>query len=176
MALGATIYTFNIELADSDRDVYRALDLRHPSESEEHFLTRVLAYCFEFEEGIAFSNGLFEPDQPTIAIHDLTGALRVWIDVGTPEAARLHRGSKAAPRIVVYTHKEPGAWLARLAGERIHRREALELNAIDRDWLAALAGKLERRMSFSLTISERHVYLSIGEETLATVIHRLQAP
>jgi uncharacterized protein YaeQ len=179
MALGATIYTFNIELADSDRDVYRELDLRaarHPSESEEHFLTRVLAYCFEFEEGIAFSNGLFEPDQPTIAIHDLTGALRVWIDVGTPEAARLHRGSKAAPRIVVYTHKEPGAWLARLAGERIHRREALELNAIDRDWLAALAGKLERRMSFSLTISERHVYLSIGEETLATVIHRLQAP
>lgn len=179
MALGATIYTFDIALANLDRDMTQTLDLRvarHPSESPEHFLMRVLAYCFEFEEGIAFSNGLFEPDQPTIAIHDLTGALRVWIDVGTPEPARLHKASKAAPRVAVYTHKEPGAWMARLAAERIHRRETLELNAIDRDWLATLVGKLERRMSFSLTISEGHVYLSIGDETLASVLSKLQFP
>ena len=179
MALGATIYTFDIALANLDRDMTQTLDLRvarHPSESPEHFLTRVLAYCFEFEEGIAFSNGLFEPDQPTIAIHDLTGALRVWIDVGTPEPARLHKASKAAARVAVYTHKEPGAWMARLAAERIHRRETLELHAIDRDWLATLVGKLERRMSFSLTISEGYVYLSIGDETLASVISKLQFP
>ena len=65
MALGATIYLFNIELADSDRGIYQALELRvarHPSESADYFLTRLLAYCFEYTEGIAFSNGLFEPD------------------------------------------------------------------------------------------------------------------
>src|SRR5580693_10188232 len=101
MALGATVYNFNVELADSDRGVYQPLDLRvarHPSETEDHLLTRVLAYCLEYTEGIAFSNGLFESDQPTIAVRDLTGALRVWIDVGAPDAPRLHRAAKLAPR------------------------------------------------------------------------------
>jgi uncharacterized protein YaeQ len=160
MALGATIYTFNIELADSDRGVYQSLQLRvarHPSESEEYFLTRILAYCLEYAEGISFSNGLFEPDEPTIAIRDLTGVLNAWIDVGAPEAARLHRASKAAPRVAVYTHKDAVQLAARLGSERIHRVEALELYALDREWLAKLAAKLVRRMEFSLTVAERHV-------------------
>ncbi len=176
MALGATIHTFDIDLADSDRGVYQPLELRvarHPSESAEYFLTRVLAYCCEYTEGIAFSNGLFDPDEPTIAIRDLTGVLRTWLDVGSPDAPRLHRASKAAPRVVVYTHKDPASWVARLSGERIHRSEALELYALDRTWLAALASRLERRMSFSLTISERHLYLSLGEETLSCVVERV---
>ena len=179
MALGATIYVFGIDLADADRGVYQPLELRvarHPSESTEYFLTRVLAYCFEYTEGIVFSNGLFAPDEPTLAVRDLTGQLRVWIEVGAPEAARLHRASKAAPRVVVYTHKDPGPWLARLAGERIHRAEALEVYALDRTWLESIAAKLERRMAWSLTVSERHVYLSIEEETLACVIERIVIP
>jgi uncharacterized protein YaeQ len=176
MALGATIYTFDIQLANSDRSVYQPLELRvarHPSESETYFLTRVLAYCFEYEEGIAFSNGLSEPDEPSIAIRDLTGALQVWIDVGSPEAARLHRAGKAAPRVVVYTHKDPRQLATRLAGERIHRVEALELYALDQTWLAALAAKLERRMTMSLTVAEQHVYLSLGDQTLPCVIEKI---
>ena len=176
MALGATIHAFNIDLADSDRGVYQRLEprvARHPSETAEYFLTRVLAYCFEYTEGIVFSNGLFEPDQPTIAVRDLTGVLRAWIDVGAPEAARLHRASKAAPRVAVYTHKDAGQLAARLSVERIHRVEALELYAFDREWLAKVAAKLARRMEFSLTIAERHVYLSLGEETLSCVIERI---
>src|SRR6202021_2158291 len=163
MALGATIYVLSIELADSDRGVYQPLQLRmarHPSESEEFFLTRMLAYCLEYTEGISFSNGLYEPDEPAIAVRDLTGVLRVWIDVGAPEAARLHRASKAAPRGVAYTQKAPGQLGARLGMERIHRVEALELYALDRQWLADLATKLARRMEFSLTVAEHHVYLS----------------
>ena len=78
--------------------------------------------------------------------------------------------------VVVYTHKDPGPWLARLAGERIHRAESLEIYALDRAWLQALAAKLERRMSWSLTVSEQHVYLSLGEETLACVIERIAIP
>jgi uncharacterized protein YaeQ len=175
VALGATVHVFNIELADSDRGVYQPLELRvarHPSETAEYFLTRILAYCFEYTEGIVFSNGLFEPDEPTIAVRDLTGVLRAWIDVGAPEAARLHRASKAAPRVVIYTHKDAGQLAARLSMERIHRVEALELYALDREWLAKVAAKLARRMEFSLTVAERHVYLSLGEETLSCVIER----
>ena len=176
MALGATIYVFNIELANSDRGVYQSLQLRvarHPSESEEYFLTRILAYCMEYTEGISFSNGLFEPDEPTIAVRDLTGALGAWIDVGAPEAPRLHRASKAAPRVAVYTHKDAGQLAERLSLERIHRIEALELYALDRDWLAHLSAKLTRRMDFSLTVAEQHAYLSLGEETLPCVIERI---
>jgi len=176
MALGATIYVFDIELANSDRGVYESLELRvarHPSEAPDYLLTRVLAYCLEYTEGIAFSNGLSEPDEPAIAVRDLTGALRVWIDVGAPEAARLHRASKAAPRVAVYTHKDAAQLATRLAGERIHRVEALELYAFDREWLANLVERLTRRLAFTLTVSEQHLYLSLGEETLSSVVQRI---
>ena len=122
MALTATIYSFGIELADSDRNVYESLALRvarHPSESEEYLLTRVLAYALEFTEGIEFSRGLSEPDEPAISVRDLTGAIRSWIDIGTPDAGRLHKACKAAPRVAVYTHKDPAQLISRLAGERI---------------------------------------------------------
>ena len=176
MALGATLYVFKIDLADSDRGVYQPLELRvarHPSETEDHLLARVLAYCLEYTEGIAFSNGLFESDQPTIAVRDLTGVLRVWIDVGAPEAARMHRAAKLAPRVVIYTNKDAAPLAARLAAERIHRVEALELYAVDRTWLARLAASLVRRMEFTLTVAERHIYLTLGEETLEGVIERV---
>ena len=85
MALTATIYTFNIELADADRGVYETLDLRiacHPSETEEYLVTRLLAYCLEYSEGIEYSKGLSDPEDPTISVRDLTGAPVVGASVG----------------------------------------------------------------------------------------------
>jgi uncharacterized protein YaeQ len=175
MALTATIHTFDIELADADRHVYESLALRvarHPSESAEYLVTRVLAYALEFTEGIAFSRGLSEPDEPAIAVRDLTGAARVWIDVGLPDADRLHRASKAVPRVAVYTHRDPALLVERLAGARIHRVEALEVHAIDRALVAALAARLARRMAFTLSVSDRHLYVSIGAETLVGEVSR----
>lgn len=177
MALGATIYVFEIELADSDRGVYESFELRaarHPSEAPDYLITRVLAYCLEYTEGISFSNGLSAPDEPTIAVRDLTGALRAWIDVGAPSAERLHRASKAAPRVAVYTHKDVTQLVARLRGERIHRIDELELYALDRDLLANLEARLTRRMVFSLTVMEKHLYLSVGEESLTGIIERVE--
>ena len=176
MALSATLYVFDITLSDSDRGIYETLELRvarHPSETEHYLLTRVLAYCLEYAEGIAFSNGISDPDEPAIAVRDLTGALRVWIDIGAPQAARLHKASKAAPRVAVYTHKDAQQLAARLAAERIHRLEDLELYAIDPELLDALARRLERRMTFTLTVSDQHLYLSLGDDTLTAVIQRV---
>ena len=175
MALTATIYTFDIELADSDRHVYESLALRvarHPSESEGYLLTRVLAYALEFTDGIEFSRGLFEPDAPAIAIRDLTGAIRSWIDIGMPDASRLHRAGKAAARVAVYTHKDPALLVRQLARQRIHRVEALELYAVDPSLLDALATRLERRMGFSLAVSDRSLYLTIGGDSLGGVVSR----
>lgn len=175
MALTATIYNFRIELADSDRQVYESLALRvarHPSETEEYLLTRVLAYALEFTEGIEFSRGLSEPDEPAISVRDLTGALRSWIDIGTPDAGRLHKACKAAPRVAVYTHRDPAQLIGKLAGERIHRAEALEVYGIDRGLVSALVARLERRMAFDLSVNDRELYLSIGGDTLTGAISR----
>ena len=179
MALTATIYNFDIELADTDRHVYQTLALRvarHPSESEEYLVARLLAYLLEFAEGIEFSRGVSEPDEPAIAVRDLTGAITAWIDIGTPDAARLHKASKTAGRVAVYTHKDPAQFLKQLAGERIHRAEALELYAIDRGLVNALVARLERRVAFSLSVTERELYLSIGTDNLTGSVVRLQRP
>jgi uncharacterized protein YaeQ len=177
MALGAVVYNFDVELADNDRNVYESLALRvarHPSESEEHMLARLLAYLLEFEDGIQFSGGVSEPDEPAVAVRDLTGAIRVWIDVGTPNAARLHKASKVADRVVVYTHKAPTKFLKQLAGERIHRAEALELHAIDRTLVRALVARLDRRVSFSLSVTDHELYVSIGVDNLTGEVLQLR--
>lgn len=179
MALGATIYIFNIELADSDCAVYETLNLRvaqHPSETTDYLLTRVIAYCLEYAEGIAFSKGLSDASDPAIAIRDLTGALQGWIDIGLPEPERLHRASKAAPRVVVYTHRDPEQWAAKLADAKIYRAEQLEVFVLDRAWLSQLVARLERRMQFSLTRSGGGIYLTVGDATLHTELARGVSP
>ena len=176
MAQTATIYNFDIELADSDRNVYESLALRvarHPSESEEYLVTRVLAYLLEYCEGIEFSRGISDPEDPAIAVRNLTGAMVTWIEIGTPDAARLHKASKAAARVVVYTHKDPDQFVRRLAGEKIHRGDDLELYAIDRALIASLAERLNRRVGFSMTIADRELFISIGDDTLTGRVSRL---
>ena len=169
MALTATIYTIEIDLADNDRGAYESLSLRvarHPSESEEYLVTRLLAYALEYAEGIEFSRGISDPDEPTISVRDLTGRVTVWVEIGNPDASRVHRASKASPRVTIYTHKDPKQLVDRLAGERIHRAEEIEVWAVDRAFIAQVAARLDRRMSFSLSVTDRELLLSIGSETL----------
>ncbi len=175
VAQTATIYNFDVELADVDRGVYESLALRvacHPSETSEYLLTRVLAYCLEYTEGISFSKGLAEPNEPALTVRDLTGALQLWVEVGAPDAERLHRASKAVPRVAVYTHRDPALLVRQLAGERIHRAEALELYGIDRDLLAGLAERLERRTRLVLSVTDRQLFVEIGGATLQGAVTR----
>ena len=146
---------------------------RHPSESEERLVARVLAYALEYVDGIAFSSGgVSDPGEPAIAVRDLTGTMRVWIDVGTPDAARLHKAAKATPRVVVYTHKNPERLVANLKGERIHRAEDVEIHAIDYRLIDAIVARLDRRMAFALSVADRELFLSIGTETLTGAVVR----
>src|SRR6187200_1720724 len=118
-----------------DRRVYETLDLRvarHPSETAEYMLVRILAYCLEYQEGIALTEGVSSGDEPALLVRDLTGRMTAWIEVGMPDAARLHRGSKHAGRVVVYTHRDTRKLLEQLAGERIHRAEDIPIRAFDR--------------------------------------------
>ena len=177
MALTATIYNLEVQLADADRGVYESLAFKvaqQPSESDEHMMARVLAYCLEYTEGIGFSKGIAEPEEPALFVRDLTGALRVWIDIGSPDAARLHKASKAAPRVVVYTHKDPAQLVRALDGERIHRADQLELYALDRGLIDALVARRDRRTRFDLTVTDGHFYVNADGETLEGTIARIQ--
>jgi len=169
MALTATIHQFTVALSDVDRGVYETLSVkaaRHPSESAEYLWTRVLAYCLEYAEGIAFSRGLSDPDEPALLVRDLTGALKTWIEVGVPDAARLHKAAKAAPRVAVYMHKDPAPVLRALAEARIHRATEIEVYAFDRDFIGALVSRLDRRVDLDLSVTDRHLFLTIGGATL----------
>src|SRR3954471_15592260 len=153
MALGATLYHFQIDLSDVDRGVYQALDLRvarHPSETMRYLLARVLAYCLCYEEGIAFSKGLSTTEEPAVWSHDPQGALRLWIEIGTPSADRLHKASKAAPRLVVFTQHDPRL-LVREAGTRdIHKADQIEVYALDPRFLNQLGELTERNAKWTL--------------------------
>jgi uncharacterized protein YaeQ len=176
MALSATIYVFTVRLANADRGVYENFEIRiarHPSETAEFLLTRLLAYCLEYTEGIVFSRGLSDPDEPALAVRDLTGALQAWIDIGTPEAARIHKASKAAPRVAIYVHRDTAAWLERIGGERIHQAQRVEIYALDRELVAALVARLERRMALDVSVSERTLYVSIADTTLTGALEAL---
>jgi uncharacterized protein YaeQ len=177
MALTATIFNLDVELADTDRGVYESLSFKvaqQPSESDEHMMARVLAYCLEYTEGIGFSKGIADPEDPALFVRDLTGALRVWIDIGSPDAARLHKAGKAAPRVAVYTHKDPAQLLRALDGERIHRGEALELYALDRELIAELVARRDRRTKLDVTVTQGHLYVTIDGETYEGTVERIE--
>ncbi len=175
MAIGATIHTFTVQLADIDRGVYDELTLRvarHPSETDAFMLTRVLAYCLEFEEGIAFSEGVSSTDEPAVLVRDMTGALVAWIEVGAPDAARLHTGSLAADRVAVYTHRDPNKVAAVWAGKKIHRADEISLYSFDPGFVDAAVRGLERRNTMTVSITERRLYFELNGLTLETEVHR----
>jgi uncharacterized protein YaeQ len=175
VALTSTIYSFDIDLADSDRGCYETIALRlarHPSESEEYLLARLLAYCLEYAEGIAFSSGLSDPDEPTLAIRDLTGVVRTWIEIGSPDADRLHKASKAADRVAVYTHKDPGQLLKQWAGRRIHRADQIEVYSFDRSFIATLVARLDRRMGLTVSVSDRHLFIALNDVSFESDLTR----
>jgi uncharacterized protein YaeQ len=174
----ATIYQFSIDLADMNRGVYETLELRvarHPSETTEYMLVRVLAYCLEYEEGIALTEGVSSGDEPALVVRDLTGRLTAWIEVGMPDAARLHRGSKQAGRVAVYTHRDVRQLLGQLSGQKIHRAAEIPIRAFDRGTIDDIASTLDRRTSMSLSVTDGELYLAVarGTYTLSMAEHRL---
>lgn len=177
MALTATIFHVTVELADIDRGVYETLELKlaqHPSETIEYMVARLLAYCLEYGEGIEFTQGLSSGDEPAVLVRDLTGRVTAWIEVGLPDADRLHRASKTGARVAVYTHRDPRLLAAELEGKKIHRRDELAMFALDRRFVADLAAHLDRRTELSLSVTEGHLYAGVSGKTLTSVLEPIR--
>lgn len=175
MAIGATIHTFDVQLADVDRGVYEDFSLRvarHPSETDLYMVTRLLAYCLEYEEGIGFAaGGVSSTDEPAVLVRDLTGLITAWIEIGAPDAARLHFGSKLADRVAVYTHRDPAKLLESWAGKTIHRSEDIVVRSFDPGFVEQIAAALGRRNSLSVSRTEGHLFLEVGDASFSSEVH-----
>jgi uncharacterized protein YaeQ len=181
MALTATVYHVEIDLSDIDRNVYENLDLRiarHPSESMPYFLSRTIAYALLYEEGIAFSKGgLSSADEPPLTIRDLQGNLRVQVEIGVPSADRLHKASKASPRLVVFT-SEPRRLQREAESREIHKADQVEVYALEPKFLDRLGELTDRNAKWTLMRQEDQVYVTVGKETVSGTVTRqaLAAP
>lgn len=173
MGLPSTIHRFHVQLADTGRSVYEDLDLRvarHPSETMPFLLTRVLAFCIAWEPGIAFSNGLCEPDEPALWVKDLTGTIQAWIEVGLPAPERLHKASKSVDRVIVFPHRPVELLVRQCEGARIHRAEAIRVVALEPAFLDQLATRIDRTSRWDVSIHDGHMFLTTGGVALDTTI------
>ncbi|WP_427870820.1 YaeQ family protein [Leucobacter luti] len=174
MAIGATIHTCEVQLADVDRGVYEELSLRiarHPSETDAFMVTRLLAYCLEYEEGIAFgAGGISSTEEPAVLVRDLTGAVTHWIEVGAPDWQRLHHGMKLAGRASVYTHRDPERLLPNWDGKGIHRAEQLRIRSFAPAFIEAAVSELARRNTVTVSVTEGQLYLELNGTALDTEI------
>ena len=175
MALQATVYHLRIELSDVDRGVYESLDLRvarHPSESMPYLLTRVIAYALLYEEGIAFGKGLSATEEPALWIKDLQGTVRAWIEVGTPAADRLHKASKAAPRVVVFTQHDPRLLVEAAASRAIHKVHQIEVYALEPAFLEELAALTDRNSRWTLLRNDGLLFVTVGDKSISGAVTR----
>jgi uncharacterized protein YaeQ len=128
--------------------------------------TRVLAYVLEHEEGIAFGGGVSTVDEPAVWMRHGDGRVAHWIDIGGPSAERLHRASKLAERVTIYTHKDP-TLLRREAEKRgVHRGERILVYALPAAFVDGLADGLGRANAWEVLRSDGHLYVTVGGRTL----------
>lgn len=176
MAPNATLFRFELTVSDVDRSVYETLDLRvarHPSETMRFMLTRTLAYALSWEEGIAFSKGgLSSTDEPPVAVRDLTGVLLAWIDIGAPSAERLHKASKAARRVALFTASDLVALRREVEAREVRGAEAIEVFRLTTDFLDALEPHVEKRTQMEVVRNDGVLYVTIGATTIEGPITR----
>jgi uncharacterized protein YaeQ len=177
VALTATILKFRIQLSDVDRGVYETLELRvaqHPSETDAFLVTRVVAYALESgPEGLEMGRGVSTPEDPAIWRRDLTGTIELWVEVGNPSPERLHRASKAAQAVAVYTHKDAEMLQRRVAQARVHRAEEIALYAVASELVDPLCELLGRQNDWSIVRTGADVYVTVGERSISGQITRM---
>lgn len=168
MTLTSTLYRFTVDLSDVDRNLYQTLEFRaalHPSESLPFFVTRILAYCLNIQEGLEFSGGISTPDDPALRVMGLTGGVDLWIDIGNPTAKRIHKASKSAKKVLIYTHKDGQKLVEDFKTEEVHRLEAIEIHGLDPRFLNALGATLDRDNHWEITRNEGELYVGVGKES-----------
>jgi len=174
MALKATIHKAQLQIADMDRHVYgdHALTIaRHPSETDERMMIRVLAYALnvtadDLNGRLEFTKGLSDVDEPDLWQLDLTGEVQHWIDLGQPDERRLMKAHGRARRVSVYSFaSSTPVWWAGIE-TKLTRAPRLAVWQIPAEQSQALAALAERSMQLQVSIQDGSIYVSTANASV----------
>src|SRR5690606_9036867 len=178
MALRATIYKADLHIADSDRHYYGSHALtvaRHPSETDERMMVRLVAFGLHAQEGLAFTKGLSDTDEPDLWLKDLTGAIDLWLEVGQPDERRILKACGRAEQVVVYCYggHASAVWWAAVRHE-LARARNLRVVCLPAGQTRELGELAERTMDLHVNIQDGTVFVSAdkGQVTVEPEVWR----
>lgn len=174
MALKATIFKASVQISDTDRHYYHnhALTLaRHPSETDERMMVRLLAFALHAHEALVFGKGLSTDDEPDLWQKDLTGAIDLWIDVGLPDDKRLRKACGRSTQVLVYCYGGSGAqqWRDQIAST-VERTRNLTVRKVAQADSQAMAKLAQRSMDLSYTIQDGQVWVADSKDTVLVAL------
>jgi uncharacterized protein YaeQ len=181
MALKATIHKAQIQLADMDRSIYGDHNVtiaRHPSETDERMMVRLLAFALnapadDHHGALEFAKDLWDTDEPSLWQKDLTGQIVQWIDLGQPDDKRIMKASPRAERVAVYsfTHSTP-IWWSGIA-TKITRTSNVTVWQVPAEQSQALATLAQRTMQLQVTVQDGTVWVGDGAQSIEITPQRL---
>ena len=170
------LYHFQLELSDIDRGIYETLDFRiaqHPSETALYLLSRTLAYALSYQEGLEFSpGGLNDPEAPALRAMGVHGATDLWIEIGNPSARKLHKASKVAQNVIIYTYKSAELLLQEIRSNDIHRAHEIQIYAFEAKFLQTLETQLKKNNRWSILRQHGQIDLNSGDLALTTEVRK----
>ena len=181
MALPSTVYRASVQLSDLDRQIYEQLQTtiaKHPSETEERLVARLLAYALCYQEDLVFTKGVGSGDEPDLWTKGADGRVQHWIEVGLPDPERLAKSCRHVERATLLVFGAPqtrGRWLTQHL-QKLSVCENLTVVALDSAFLGKLVDKLERAINWELTVTEGALYLTVGGETVESILEQLSGP
>ena len=180
MAINATIYKAELQVADLDRQYFQDHTLtlaRHPSETDERLMVRVLAFALHADETLSFGRGVGTQDEPALWQRDATGSIELWIEIGQPDEKTIRQACGRAKQVIVYVYGSRGAevWYEKQR-PALDRLRNLAVILLPMDGIRTLAGMAHPSMHLQWTIQEGHVWIAAGVQTLELELQRLKNP
>jgi uncharacterized protein YaeQ len=172
VAIKPTIYKVSINLSDLDRHNYDTLNLtiaKHPSETDERMMARIVAYCFEAQDNLMLTKGLSDTDEPDMWAKSLDDQIQLWLDVGEPATDRIKKASRIASNVAVYSfNSKSNVWWSQSSDKlKQYGAHCYQFNHQEIEHLASL---LERTMKWYVTISENTAAIQTDSDEAS--VHR----
>jgi uncharacterized protein YaeQ len=169
MALKATIFKVELQIADMDRNYYHTHTLtiaRHPSETDERMMVRIVAFSFHAHEALSFTRGLSSEDEPDLWQKSLNDEIEIWIDLGQPDEKRVRKACGRARQVFIYTYQTRSAtlWWSQMK-DKLERFENLNIYSLDANQIQDLAKLAQRNMQLQCTIQDGTCWLTDGDQT-----------
>ncbi len=170
MALKATIFKTEIQVTDMDRNHYQDYSFtiaRHPSETDERMMARLLAFAMHAEEALAFTKGLSTDDEPDLWQKSLSGEIELWIDLGQPDEKRIRRACGKARQVIIfcYDHRSAQVWWQQIK-TKLTRFNNLTVASLPAGISSSMANMATRNMQLQFTIQDRHIWMANGNRAL----------